>query len=430
MTLIMFTKRIPWLLACASAALASGLDGTWVFRMVRYGEETGIARLVLKVEGIGVTGKLSDDIRIEGSFQDGSVTLRGTRLSGQTWAVLKGRLTGDELRGTAELNGEDVPWRAHRVSDPEPPKTHQFEPAVFHRFFSSSISPALEINPGDTVHTWTVDSGGIDSRGVRRSAGGNPETGPFYIRGALPGDTLAVTLKRIRPNRDTATSGRRILSEALTARYLLSRANRLDNQSSGLWKLDLEAGYAAPANPGPHMKDFRVKLRPMLGCIAVAPPQRESYPTGWLGSWGGNLDYNGMVEGATVYLPVYHEGALLFLGDGHAAQGDGELTGDALETSMDVEFTVNVIAGQSISGPIAENDEFLMAMGIGNSLLDALRFATAALAGWLEHDYHLTPNETALVLGSSIRYDIAEVADPQMHIVAKISKAQLRTLVP
>ena len=179
------------------------------------------------------------------------------------------------------------------------------------------------------------------------------------------------------------------------------------------------------AKPSEHLKNFRVKLQPMLGCVAVAPPDKQTFRAGWLGSWGGNMDYNGLREGVTVYLPVYQPGALLFVGDGHAAQGDGELTGDALETSMDVEFTVNVISGQESSGP---HDEYIMAMGIAGSLPDALRQATTSLARWIERDYHLTPNETAIVLGTSIRYDIAEIVDPQVNIVAKVSKAALAQL--
>ncbi len=140
------------------------------------------------------------------------------------------------------------------------------------------------------------------------------------------------------------------------------------------------------------------------------------------------MDYNQVREGTTLYFPVFQPGALLFVGDGHAAQGDGELTGDALETSMDVEFTVNVISGQSTGGPRAENDEYIMAMGIANSLPDALKQATTQLARWLERDYHLTPNETAIVLGTSVRYDIGEIVDPQVNIVAKISRAALAQL--
>ena len=182
------------------------------------------------------------------------------------------------------------------------------------------------------------------------------------------------------------------------------------------------------AKPSEHLKDYRVKLQPMLGCVAVAPPDKQTFRSGWLGSYGGNMDYNSLREGVTLYLPVYQEGALLFVGDGHAAQGDGELTGDALETSMDVEFTVNLIRGQSTGGPRAENDEYLMAMGIANSLPDAIRQATTQLARWLERDYHLTPNESAVVLGTAIRYDIAELVDPQVNIVAKISKTALAGL--
>jgi amidase len=180
--------------------------------------------------------------------------------------------------------------------------------------------------------------------------------------------------------------------------------------------------------PSEHLKNFRVKLQPMLGCVAVAPPDKQTFQAGWLGSWGGNMDYNAIREGVTVYLPVFQPGASLFVGDGHALQGDGELTGDALETSMDVEFTVNVISGQNPGSPRAESDEYIMAMGIAGSLPDALRNATTSLARWLERDYHLTPNETAIVLGTSMRYDIAEIVDPQVNVVAKVSKAVLAQL--
>ncbi|MES1258215.1 MAG: acetamidase/formamidase family protein, partial [Acidobacteriota bacterium] len=197
---------------------------------------------------------------------------------------------------------------------------------------------------------------------------------------------------------------------------------------SSEWKLDREANLAGLAKPTDRLKNFRVKLQPMLGCVGVAPPASQSFRAGWLGSWGGNMDYNEVREGVTVYLPVYQEGALLFVGDGHALEGDGELNGDALETSMDVEFTVDLIRGKSTQGPRFENDEYLMASGIAGSLQDALQQATTELARWLERDYQLSANESNVILGTSIRYDIAEVVDPQVHIVAKIRKAVLATL--
>jgi acetamidase/formamidase len=147
--------------------------------------------------------------------------------------------------------------------------------------------------------------------------------------------------------------------------------------------------------------------------------------TGFLGSYGGNMDYNQMREGTTLYLPVYAPGALLFIGDGHAAQGDGELTGDALETSMQVEFTVSLVKGMSTQGPRAENEDYLMSFGIANSLDDAVRTSTTQLVNWLQRDYKLEPNEAAIVLGTAIRYDIAELVDPLVHVVAKVPKSAL-----
>jgi acetamidase/formamidase len=113
------------------------------------------------------------------------------------------------------------------------------------------------------------------------------------------------------------------------------------------------------------------------------------------------------VEGATVYLPVNVPGALLYVGDGHALQGDGELNGNALETSMDVEFTVDVIAKKRIPGPRVESATHIMAMGLGGSLDDAFRAATANMAGWLTDDYKLSPSETAQVLGTSAEYKVS-----------------------
>jgi acetamidase/formamidase len=284
----------------------------------------------------------------------------------------------------------------------------------------------LKIYPGDTVHTWSVDAGGVDNKSVRRSMGGNPETGPFYVEGALPGDTLVLRLNRVRLNRDSAVSGASIVGSALNPGYVQS-VKEVPNFDS-TWKLDPERGVAMLAKPTDKLKNFSVPLRPMLGCVSVAPPRNQAFATGDLGPYGGNMDYNQIREGTTLYLPVFQAGALLFLGDGHAAQGDGELTGDALETSMEIEFTVDVLQGKSIGGPRAENDEFLMAIGIGGSLQEALQRATTMLARWIESDYKLNAAEVAIVLGTSIRYDVAELVDPHINVVAKISKTVLAQL--
>jgi len=256
--------------------------------------------------------------------------------------------------------------------------------------------------------------------------GGNPETGPFYLEGAMPGDTLTVKFTRVRLNRDSARSGSRIVPGAVQPDYYRN-AKFEDNFDSG-WKLDLANQTASLAKTSERLKNFRIPLQPMIGCVGVAPPSNQSFRTGWLGSWGGNLDYSGVREGVTVYLPVYQEGALLFVGDGHALSGDGELTGDALETSMDVEFTVDLIRGRSTQAPRFESDEYLMASGIANSLQEALQMATTQLANWLQRDYKLNASEASVVMGFAMKYDIADLVGTQVSIAAKLPKSALAKL--
>ena len=143
---------------------------------------------------------------------------------------------------------------------------------------------------------------------------------------------------------------------ALDADY--ARDVKFDKDFKGDWTLDLDGGFATLTKATDRLRNVKLKVRPMLGCVAVAPPAKQAFRTGWLGRWGGNMDYSGVREGVTVYLPVFQEGALLFVGDGHALEGDGELTGDALETSMDLEFTVDLIRGKASQAPRFEDDEY------------------------------------------------------------------------
>jgi acetamidase/formamidase len=237
---------------------------------------------------------------------------------------------------------------------------------------------------------------------------------------------LVVHFNRIRLNRDTAISSPLIVNGALDASYVERRKNV--ERYSADWKLDRNAGFASLQKPTETMKDYRVPLAPMLGCVGVAPPGSNQYRSGFLGSYGGNMDYNQVREGVTVYLPVYVLGALLFVGDGHALQGAGELTGNALETSMDIDFTVSLEPGGSPPAPRMENDQYLMASGIAGSIDEAFRNATTNLARWLEKKYSLNAAEVSSVLGTSIVYDVAEVVDPADHVVAKVPKSVLAAL--
>jgi len=306
------------------------------------------------------------------------------------------------------------------------PQRHDFTPTTFHRQFSATNKPVLAVYPGDSIHTTTVDAGGTDEKGVTRVLGGNPETGPFYIETAAPGDILVVRLTRLRLNRDWALSDDGIVDRGVDSDLAVKMKDGFKNVR---WHLDRERGVATTEKPGEHLARYTVPLRPMLGCVAVAPSSTQAPPgTGDSGRWGGNMDFNEIVEGATVYLPVNVPGALLYIGDGHAAQGDGELNGNALETSMDVEFTVDVLAHKSIMSPRVESGTHIMAMGLAGSLDDAFRAATANMAQWLTDDYKLTPSEIAQVLGTAAEYKVSEVADRNTGIVLKIDKDRLQSL--
>jgi len=407
----------------SGAVNAADLSGDWELTGKFLGD-TYYSRLNLKPEGDKLTGSMNE-LKLEGTVQGDEFAFTTKRSNAELFGDFKGAAKGDQLEGTAVWFGDrQVVWTAKRPKiPPATAQVHDFEPTEFHRVFSDAIPPVLHIFPGDTVRTWTVDAGGVDSKGTRRSQGGNPETGPFYVEGAIPGDTLVIKLNRVRLNRDSAGSGDQIATSALTADYI--RDTKYAEKFDSNWVLDREKGVAHLKQPSAHLTNYTVKLRPMLGCIAVAPPAHQAFRTGFLGSYGGNMDYNQIQEGTTVYLPIFAPGALLFIGDGHAAQGDGELTGDALETSMQVEFTVDLIKGQSTSRPRAENSEYLMTLGIANSLPEALQSATTELARWLQRDYKLGPNEAAIVLGTSVHYNVAEVVDPLVHVVAKVPKDAL-----
>ena len=423
---------LPILIATARLCMASDLSGGWIAQVSSFGDPQ-YSRATLRSDGAKLAGSWNE-WKLEGDVSGERLEFSLHQPDGKLVGKLTGKIQSAEISGDGMLEQraregrremQPVTWKMTRASK-EPtggPKTWDFEPKEFQHNYSAAIAPVLRIFPGDTVRTWTLDSGGLDSRRERRSAGGNPQTGPFYIEGALPGDTLIVMLNKVRPNRDTARSGSRINTRIVTPAYAIAAkySERFDSE----WKLDLAQGVATLSNPTERMKNYSVPILPMIGCLATAPASHQSFRSVDLGPFGGNMDYNWMGEGATLYLPVYQPGALFFLGDGHAAMGDGELTGAALETSLDVEFTVDLVRGFSTAYPRVENHDYLMSMGIAGSLADALQAATSQLADWMKSDYKLNDSEVALLLGTAIKYDIAEMVDPQYNVVAKVPKSAL-----
>jgi len=417
----------------ALSAQAQGpLSGRWSITADLHGTPIYM-RLDLVEQGGALTGEFDGD-KIEGTVHGDRLEFTAHYGEGGS-AVVTAVLSNGLLKGeAAATDPADPSHPSHWTFTAEPvpaarrgpPQRHEFTPTRFYRQFSALNPPVLTISPGDTVHTTTVDAGGTDEKGERRSLGGNPQTGPFYIQGAMPGDTVAVHIVRLKLNRDWAISDDAIVDRATGGELAVEMK---DAGKPVRWKLDLDKGLATLEKPGEHTKGFSVPVRPMLGCIATAPqPASETPRTGDSGSYGGNMDFNDVGEGATVYLPVRVPGALLYLGDAHAVQGDGELNGNALETSMDVEFEVELVPGRSVPGPRVVTDTHIIAMGLDGSIDEALKAATWNMSRWLKDEYKLTPSEIAEVLGPSAELHISEAADRNAGVVLKIRKSLLEGL--
>src|SRR6266446_764499 len=302
-------------------------------------------------------------------------------------------------------------------------ETHKIVADHYYRTFSHQNPVLKRIQAGDVVVTKTLDSGGQDDKDVLRHPDpGNPLTGPFYIEGAGPGDAIRVTFRKMRLNRNWGYSGFRLGLFSLTPEYvehLYSPNYKPDLVRKGSsnyvrWELDLANNMVRLRDPASARVKLEYPARPMLGCVGVAAPGDFAPTSGPAGSYGGNLDYNSVGEGATVILPVYHPGALLFVGDGHALQGDGEPTGNGIETSMDVEFSVEVRKNSKVSGPRLETAEHLISLGaqpeFSSSLDRALQMATTDMAHWLIDEYKLEPWAAHLLIAFQGKYEVVTVA--------------------
>lgn len=303
-----------------------------------------------------------------------------------------------------------------------PAQVRQVLPKTYYHTFSQAHPPLARIRPGEIISTKTIDAGGQDERGVWVSQPSNPQTGPFYIEGAEPGDGLAVHVRRLRMNRNFGWSGYRLLLSSVTPEHvegIYSDRYKQDLVRKGRnnlvpWDIDLASGMLRLREPSSERIKFEYPAAPMLGCIGVAA-QGESAPTsGISGPHGGNIDYNEVREGATIVLPVYHPGGLLFVGDAHALQADGEPLGTGIETSMDLEFSVEVRKRAAPSGPRVETAEELISIGsqpeFASSLDRALQLATTDMVRWLSGEYRLEPWAAHMLIGLHGRYQVATVA--------------------
>jgi len=289
--------------------------------------------------------------------------------------------------------------------------------------------PVMTLKPGTILETWTEDcyDGAVKKptdlpTQVAPIGKDNPQTGPFFVEGAQPGDALAVHIIDLQPARDYAVSSNYPGFGALAGTDYTAILNTPLPEKVWWYTVDRKKGTVSTMLGE---RKLEIPMKPFLGCIATAPQRNEVRWTVTPEAYGGNLDYPGIGVGATLYLPVNVEGALLELGDGHIAQGDGEIIGTAVESAFDVKIKVDVVKKKNLSWPRLENDEYIMSIGSYRPLEDAFRIAHKDLVQWIVDEYGLDLMDAYQLVSQVGEADIAQVVDPNYTIVAKIAKKYL-----
>lgn len=296
------------------------------------------------------------------------------------------------------------------------------------KFVYATVAPVATLKPGDILDTNTFDAFGnaIKKPGdtMAMVKGDNPLTGPFAIAGAEPGDTLVVKILDLTVD---STRGVGALAPGFGALNTTSYTPMLNaNLPEKIWFYDIDAkANQATFHALDSAFSVKIPLQPFLGCIGVAPAGGEARSSVVPAEFGGNMDAPEVRPGYTLYLPVNVPGALLYLGDGHAAQGDGEVAGTAIEVPLRVRLQVDLVKGRKISWPRFENASSLMAVGAYRPLDDALRIAFTELVGWIHTDYGLSDMDAYELLSKVATIHLVEMVDPNYVVIAGIDKKYL-----
>jgi acetamidase/formamidase len=304
------------------------------------------------------------------------------------------------------------------------------------KYTFGGVAPVRRIQPGTRIVTWTEDcyDGAVRKPGdlpskVQTPGHDNPQTGPFYVEGAEPGDTLVVRLEKLEPARDYGVSSSFPGFGALNGTDRTAMLGPDLPETVWFYEVDRSKGVA-----GTHSRDgkmvWEVPLAPFLGCLAVSPANGETRSTIVPDSFGGNMDCPEVRAGNTVYLGVRVPGALLSFGDGHYAMGDGEIIGTAIEGAMNVELTVDLIKKRETPWPRIENTEWMMSLGAGRPLEDAARIAFKDMVRWVEEKTGLAEMDAYEFVSQNARAPIVEIVDPEYTVVVKIPKSRLPTPAP
>jgi amidase len=291
--------------------------------------------------------------------------------------------------------------------------------------------PVARIKPGDILETYTEDCFGGAVRGVGDLPSRvcefpflNPVTGPFHVEGAEPGDTLALHFVSITPARDWAVSSTFPHFGALTTTHTTAMLH--EPLEERVWRYEIDkvnklVRYAARAS------DFTVDLPldPMHGTVGVAPGAFEARMTIVPDVHGGNMDTPELRAGTTVYFGVNVPGALFALGDGHARQGQGEVSGVAVEAAMDTVVAVELIKGVPTPTPRLETDDQLMSAGSARPLEDAFRMSQHDLVTWVADTGKLDVLDSYQLISQAGEAPAGNVCDANYTMVAKVAKRYL-----
>jgi acetamidase/formamidase len=293
------------------------------------------------------------------------------------------------------------------------------------------VAPRYRVKPGTRIVSWTEDcfdgvvrtTADLPSK-VMAPGHDNPQTGPFFVEGAEPGDTLAIRIVRLAPARTWAVSA---FGPGFGALVGTDRTAMLGPEfPETVWRYEVDAKKGmARTTSGDGKQAWEVPLAPFLGCLGVAPSMGEARSTIVPGTFGGNMDCPEVRAGNTVYLGVNVPGGLLSFGDGHYAMGDGEIMGAAVEGAMDVEIVVDLVKGKATPVPRIENADEVMFVGSGRPLEDAARMAFKAMVGWVREATGLTELDAYQFVSQFAKAPIVQLVDPEYTVLVKIEKRRL-----
>ena len=298
------------------------------------------------------------------------------------------------------------------------------------------VAPVASVRPGTVLSTWTMDCFGGRVRSTTDLASQvcdprllNPQSGPFFVEGARPGDTLAVHFVSIQPRETWGVSSTVPFFGSLTATPMTAMLHEALHERTWIYEIDTMDAvvrYAAADTPF----TAALPLDPMHGTVGVAPALGEVRSSLAPGDWGGNMDTPEMRAGVTCYLGVNVEGAMFSLGDGHARQGEGETCGVAVECAMDSTVVLDVVPGTHVAWPRIESDAYIMTTGSARPLEDAFRIAHQQMVLWVAELTGQSVIDAYQLVSQAALTPIANVVDTNYTVVCKVPKAILGAVQP